>query len=87
MLAGQLVDEPFERLAIALREHRARALSVIGEHDEAIGPRCVGGGLLDDPDDLVEACDGVARLNAVRSGVVGDLVVVDEVGVDEVLAI
>src|SRR5437868_2689241 len=82
LFAGELLDERFERLAIALREHRAGALPVVGEDDEAIRPRRIHGGHLDDPDDLVKATYRVARLDALGSGAVRDLVVVDEVDVD-----
>src|SRR5205814_5423831 len=63
-------------------EHRAGALTVVGEHDQTVRSRRVGGRLLDDPDDLVEARDGVARFHTIRPGVVRDLVVIDEVHVD-----
>src|SRR5439155_10977572 len=38
MLARELLHKALERLAIALREHRAGALPVVGEHEEAIRP-------------------------------------------------
>src|SRR6266566_4814418 len=82
VLAGEVLDERFERLAIALREHRAGTLPMVGEHDKAIQPRRVHGGHLDDPDDLVEATYRVARLDTLGTGVVRDLVVVDEVDID-----
>ena len=82
MLARELLHEALERLAIALREHRAGALPVVGEHDEAIRPRRVRGGPLDDPDDLVQPRDGIAGFDPVGPGVMGDLVVIDEVHVD-----
>src|SRR5882762_8861007 len=81
-LTGQLLDEGFERLATALVEARAGALAVIGQDDEPIRPRGVGGRLGDQADDLVDPGDRVAGLRAVWAGVVSDLVVVDEVDVD-----
>ena len=82
VLAGEVLDEGFERLAIPLREHRARALPVVGEDDEAVRPRRVHRGHLDDPDDLVHARDRVTGLDALGSGVVRDLVVIDKVDID-----
>src|SRR5438477_63225 len=54
----------------------------LGHNDEAIRPRRVHAGHLDDPDDLVDSTYRVARLDALGSGVVRDLVVIDEVDVD-----
>src|SRR5712691_10566239 len=82
VLAHQLLNEAFERLAIPLREHRAGALPVVGEHDEAIGPRRVLARFLDDPDDLVKPRHGIARFHAIGPGVMRDLVVIDEVRID-----
>ena len=78
----ELLDEPFEWFAVPPCEHRARALPVVGQHDEAIWPRRIRSRLPYDPDDPVEARDRIARFHAIGSGVVRDLVVVGKVHID-----
>ena len=69
-------------LAVPVGEDRALGLTVVGEDHEPVLPRRRAGHQLQ----LVEdAVDGLERLEALRpqdAGVVGDLVVVDEVDVD-----
>src|SRR5207244_11668485 len=79
--SGELRDQRLEPLPIARAERRAGALAVIREDDESIGPRRIKSRLLDEADDAVEAPEGVASFEAVGPGVVGDLGVVDVVGV------
>ena len=55
---------------------------MIGQDDEAVGPRRFLGDPLQQADDPVDAVQGIQRLAPFGTRVVGDLVVVDEVGVD-----
>jgi hypothetical protein len=76
-------DELLQRLAVALEERRALALAVVGEHDEAIGPRRMrdgGGDRGDRPVDPAQHGQGVRALDA---RVMGHLVVGQERRVDD----
>ena len=57
---------------------------MVGEDDEAVGSGRVLGRLLERPDRAVDAVERLEGLHALRSAVVGELVVVGEVRVDDV---
>ena len=69
--------------AVALQERRAEALAVVGEDDEAVGTRRVLGRLAQRPQLAVDAVERVERLRSLGAAVVGDLVVVGVVHVDD----
>ena len=83
LAAHQRADDVLERHAVALEERPAEALAVVGEDDEAIGTGRLGGDLLEDADLAVDAVERVERLGPLRAAVVGDLVVVGVVEVDD----
>ena len=84
--AHQVADDLAEALAVALLERGAQALAVVGQDDELVRPRGVLGGLLERADRPVDAVERLERLDALRAAVVGQLVVVGEVRVDDVRA-
>ena len=84
--AHQVADDLAEALAVALLEGRAEALAVVGQDDELVRPRRVLGGLGERADRGVDAIERLERLDPLRAAVVGELVVVGEVGVDDVRA-
>ena len=80
--AREILNELLDRLLIALFEHGAGTLAMIREDNETVRPRCVGSRFLDETDDAIQPRYRIARLHPGRAGVVGDLVVVDEIDVD-----
>ena len=82
--AHQLADVLAEALAVALEERRAEALAVVRQDDELVRPRRLLGRLDQRRDRPVDAVERLERLDALRPAVVGELVVVGEVGVDDV---
>src|SRR5207249_3920979 len=82
-VAGPLVDELLDALVVPLTKCRARTLPVVGKHNEAIASRRVRGGLLEEPDDAVQSAERIESLDAFGTGMVGDLVVVHEIDIDE----
>ena len=81
--AHQLPDHVAERLAVALEEGRPEGLAVVGHDDEAIRSWRRAGGLLQRRDRPVDAVERVERLAPLGPAVVGDLVVVGVVDVDD----
>ena len=79
----QVVDHLGQCPAVPLEERRSLALTVVGQYDDLVRVRQ----RVDDPlqraEHAVEAFERLQRLGPGRSGVVGDLVVVDEVAVDD----
>ena len=57
---------------------------MIGEHDEFVGSRRMGGPLDQVCQRRVAAIQGLECLDALRSRVMGNLVMVGEVGIDDV---
>ena len=82
--AHQVEDHLAQALAVALLERGAQALAVVRQDDELVRPRRVGGGLLERREGAVDAVERLERLHALGPAVVGELVVVGEVGVDHV---
>ena len=76
------LDQLLEAVAVALLERRALRLPVVGEHDDLVRPRRVAAGPLDVGEVVVELAQGLERVGALEAGVVGDLVVARERGVD-----
>ena len=79
----QRADDVLEGHAVALEERGAEALAVVGQDDEAIRPRRVLGGLAQRLQLAVDAIERVERFRALGPAVVGDLVVVGVVHVDD----
>ncbi|GAA2951680.1 hypothetical protein GCM10011428_84330 [Streptomyces violaceus] len=82
---GQSAAGPYqvaEGQAVAGTEGLAGALAVIGQHDDPVRARGVLGDVLDQGERPVEAFEDLLRVAARRAGVVGDLVVGHQVGVD-----
>lgn len=75
-------DQVAEGEAVAALEGLAGALAVVGEDDDAVRARGVLGDVLDQRDGTVQALEHLGGVAAARAGVVGDLVVGHEVGVD-----
>ena len=84
--AHEVADDLAEALAVALLERRAEALAVVGEDHELVRARRVLGGLGQGADRLVDAVERLERLDPLGAAVVGELVVVGEVRVDDVRA-
>ena len=80
----EVADHLAEALVVALLERRAQALAVVGEDDEVVGTGSVLRGLPDRREGAVDAVERLERLDALRAAVVRELVVVGEVGVDDV---
>lgn len=75
-------DQVAEGEPVAGAEGLAGALAVVGEDDDAVRARGVFGDVLDQGERAVQALKDLRGVAARRPGVVGDLVVGDEVGVD-----
>ena len=71
----------FERDAVALEERRTLGLAVVGQHDDVVRAGRLGDGVFETGELLVEAAERVERRRREDPGMVGDLVVTDEVGV------
>ena len=84
--AHQVADDLAEALPVALLERRAEALAVVRQDDELVRARRILGRLGEDRDRRVDAVERLERLDPLGSAVVGQLVVVGEVGVDDVRA-
>src|SRR2546428_2202480 len=84
--AHEPAGDVLEACAETLAEERAGSLPMVGEDDEAIRPRSVELRSLDDRQDVVDAAKGLARLDPIDAGVMRDLVVVDQVGIDHARA-
>ena len=84
--AHEAADELAEAHAVALQERLAEALAVVGEDDELVRPRGLLGRLDQRRDRPVDAVERLERLDPLGAAVVGQLVVVGEVGVDDVRA-
>ena len=82
--AHQAPDVLAEADAVALEERLAEALPVIGQDDELVGPRRLVGRLDERRDRPVDAVERLERLDPLGPAVMGQLVVVGEVGVDDV---
>ena len=84
--AHEAANELAKADAIALEEGLAKALAVVGQDHELVRARCLLGRLHERRDRVVDAIQRLERLDAFRPAVVGQLVVVGEVGVDDVRA-
>ena len=82
--AHQAPDELAEADAVALQERLAEALAVVGQDDELVRPGRLVGRLDERRDRRVDAVERLERLDPLGTAVVGQLVVVGEVGVDDV---
>ena len=82
--AHQAADVLAEAHAVALQERLAEALAVVGQDDELVRPRRLVGRLDQRRDRAVHAVERLERLDPLGTAVVGELVVVGEVGVDDV---
>ena len=80
--AAQPPDEFGQRLTRAFDERRALGLAVIGQHHDPVRTRRPPGGALDPPDLTVEIAEHGERVGPLRSGVMGHLVVPEQVDVD-----
>ena len=78
----QLGAEVAEVGAEAVAEGLSLGLAVIREHHDVIAPGRVNGQPLERRQDPVQAVECGERLGAEHAGVMGDLVVVDVVGID-----
>jgi hypothetical protein len=79
--AGGLADELLERDPVSVQEGRALGLTVVGEHDQPVGPRRVAGGRGDPRDLPVAPAQRQQGLRTLDPRVMGDLVVREERGV------
>ena len=75
-------NEILERVAVPLLERGALRLAVIGEDDDVVRPRRVLPRPLEAPELLVELPERLERVGPLEPGVMGDLVVAREGGVD-----
>ena len=73
-----------EALPVALLEGRAKALTVVRQDDELVRTRRLLGGLVQGRDRPVDPVECLERFDALGPAVVGQLVVVGEVRVDDV---
>ena len=76
------VDQLVEAVAVTLLEGRALGLPVVGEDDDLVRARRVAARALDAAELLVELAQRLERVAALEPGVVRDLVVAGEGGVD-----
>ena len=76
------LDELVDPVAVALLERRALRLTVVGEDDDLVRPRCVGASALDAAELLIELAQRLERVGALEAGVVRHLVVARERRVD-----
>ena len=66
-----LLDELLEAVAVTLQERGALRLTVIGEHDQPVRSRRLGGGLLDPADLAVDLLEHGIRNAAAQQNVAG----------------
>ena len=80
--AAEPSDQFLDRLAEPVGERFALGLPVVGQRDEQVAPRRQLGGSVQAADLAVDLAEHGERVEPLDAGVVGDLVVAEEIGVD-----
>jgi hypothetical protein len=76
-------DQFAQAAPVAVLERRPLALAVVGQHHETVRARSVRGGAIQPAEVPVEPAQRVESVIALGAGMVGNLVVADEIGVDD----
>ena len=79
----EAADELLEGHPVAVVERSALGLAVIADHDEVVAPRRVLGGSREAAHHAIDAVELLHGLGTLGTGMVGDLVVAEVVGVDD----